>query len=166
MVLPGDNVVLLAIRFNVVRFFGLFRGSVVQKDAWLWKPAKFEVDIRRDVGLLIKTGYGTRERLPAQLEAFRLEPQDSDNVFIVVGDFAQRNLTEGEVVINDAVGNVLRMKENARLDNSPRFAKYHHLEEAINDGNERRAKEIGRSFGWELDALKVSSPGSELALAG
>jgi hypothetical protein len=152
--LPNDNVVYLAVRFNFGRLLGLARGSGTGKDAWLWRRAKYPLDLKRDVGLLIKTGYGTRQRVPAQLQAFGLDLKDESD-FVVVGDFTQLNRTEGEPLIYDAVGGLLNEKAVSRLENSPRFAKYQHLNAAIEEGHEERAKDLGRSFGWELDALKV-----------
>jgi hypothetical protein len=151
--IPSDNIALLAVRFNVGRLLSVFRGSGTAKDAWLWQPAAYPVD-KNDIGLLIKTGYGTRQRVPALLEAYGLEPSHVP-AFIIVADFARPNGTAGEPTIEDAVGGLLQEKAVARLENSPRFSKYKHLAAAIADGEEKRALEIGKSFGWELDALKV-----------
>ncbi|KAJ0337458.1 hypothetical protein COL922a_006732 [Colletotrichum nupharicola] len=154
LVLPYDNPLVLALRFNVSGLSNWWRGDGVEKDAWLYSPAKYPIDFRTDVGLLIKTGYGTRHRLAAQLEAFELSAADADS-FVVVGDWTPRgNGTYAGVEVHDAVGGVMAMPEMRKHHNAPKFQEYIALRDAIEKGDDQRATEIGQSFGWDLDALK------------
>ncbi|GKT40283.1 uncharacterized protein ColSpa_00464 [Colletotrichum spaethianum] len=154
LILPYDNPLVLAFRFN---FSGLqlwFRGSGIEKDAWLYKPAKYPIEYRTDVGLLIKTGYGTRHRLAAQLEAFDLTTENAD-AFVVVGDWTPRADSKiGGVEVQDAIGGVMAMPEMRSHHDAPKFQEYLALKEAVQNGDDAKATEIGKSFGWDLDALK------------
>ncbi|GKT63354.1 glycosyltransferase family 31 [Colletotrichum tofieldiae] len=131
LVLPYDNPLVLAFRFN---FSGLqlwFRGSGVEKDAWLYEPARYPIEYSTDVGLLIKTGYGTRRRLAAQLEAFGLTTENAD-AFVVVGDWTPR---EGGMIagvqVHDAIGGVMAMPEMRSHHDAPKFKEYLALREAF-----------------------------------
>ncbi|KAK1990960.1 family 31 glycosyltransferase [Colletotrichum falcatum] len=154
LLLPYDNPLVLALRFN---FSGLqlwFRGSGVDKDAWLYEPASYPVDYDADVGLLIKTGYGTRHRLPAQLEVLGLAAEDADS-FVVVGDWTPPDGGKMEGVdVHDAIGGVMALPEMKSHLDAPRFKEYLALKDAVRDGDEAKATEVGKTFGWELDALK------------
>ncbi|OBR04823.1 Glycosyltransferase family 31 [Colletotrichum higginsianum IMI 349063] len=155
LVLPYDNPLVLAFRFN---FSGLqlwLRGSGVEKDAWLYEPARFPIEYRNDVGLLIKTGYGTRHRLAAQLEALDLTPDDADDAFVVVGDWTPREGGKlAGVTVHDAIGGVMAMPEMRSHHDAPKFKEYLSLKDAVQAGDDAKATEIGKSFGWDLDALK------------
>ncbi|GKT89528.1 glycosyltransferase family 31 [Colletotrichum tofieldiae] len=155
LVLPYDNPLVLAFRFN---FSGLqlwFRGSGVEKDAWLYEPARYPIEYSTDVGLLIKTGYGTRRRLAAQLEAFGLTTENAD-AFVVVGDWTPREGGEiAGVQVHDAIDGVMAMPEMRSHHDAPKFKEYLALREAVQNGDDAKATEIGTSFGWDLDALKA-----------
>ena len=169
LILPGDSSLRLAVNFNTARFSNLVRGAATDRDAWLREPARHPVDLRSDVGYLLKTGYGTRIRIPAQLEAYSLsggmlghEGQD----YVVVGDWTTVNETDAKLLgaeIHDAVRMVLDSDVGKRLENHPRFRKYAKLQAAIRSGDEGEALYVGQTHGWELDALKVSN--SPLSLA-
>ncbi|KAF6826999.1 glycosyltransferase family 31 [Colletotrichum plurivorum] len=154
LVLPYDNPLVLAIRFNVASLGNWLRGDGIAKDAWLYKPAQWPIDYHDDVGLLIKTGYGTRHRLAAQLEAFELTPEDTD-AFVVVGDWTPPgNGTHAGVPVRDAVGGLMEMPEMRRHGDHPKFREYLSLRHAIEKGDDAVAMEVGKNFGWDLDALK------------
>jgi hypothetical protein len=152
--LANDSAIYLAIRFNLGRLSAYLRGAGRKRDAWLWKPGKYPVDLRTDVGLLIKTGYGTKERLPAHLEAYGLTQNDNDT-FIVVSDYTPRNPDDEPVEVFDAIAEMLDLELFSGLETAPRFSKYKALQGAIVSGYDEKAKHLGKSFGWELDAMKV-----------
>ncbi|KAK2063082.1 family 31 glycosyltransferase [Colletotrichum caudatum] len=157
LLLPYDNPLVLAFRFN---FSGLqlwFRGSGVDKDAWLYEPARYPIEYDTDVGLLIKTGYGTRHRLAAQLGALGLAAEQDARSFVVVGDWTPPGDSGGKMAgvhVHDAVGGVMAMPEMRSHHDAPKFKEYLALKDAVRDGDDAKATEVGKSFGWDLDALK------------
>jgi len=155
--LPADNVIFLALhwRWHIIkaRLFESQAGTT----AWVLTRGQHIPDFITNVGILIKTGYGTRDRLPAQLEALGLREWDPDRV-LVVADFSNiGNMTEHDAVIQDAVGGLLKsMRGTLETGNVPRFRKYASLKQAVDEGDDAKARSIGKNVGWELDALKVS----------
>ncbi|KPM40934.1 hypothetical protein AK830_g5593 [Neonectria ditissima] len=160
-ILPHDSSIRLAINFNASRLFNALRGAATDRDAWLWTAPRHPVDLYADVGYLIKTGYGTRHRVPDQLAAFAQtggflghEGQD----FLVVGDWTTVNETDARLIgvpVHDAIRKVTETKIRGKVEDYPRLVKYSSLQEQLEAGNEKKALEIGQEFGWELDALKV-----------
>jgi hypothetical protein len=152
--LPPDSAVVLATTFNYARVraaLGLSRG-----DGWLRSAVRYPVHLPSEVGWLIKTGYGTRTRVRDQLDAFAAKGGvlgDEGRDYLVVGDWDGRNAS---VRVVDAVGLVLDDERMSGVADHARFAKYRSLRAAVEAGDEERAAELGRKFGWELDALKVS----------
>ena len=70
LILPPDSPLRLAIYFNVsrLRSFTIRHSSpsyYSYRDAYLYaSPPPHPLDISSDIGYLIKTGYGTRNRVP------------------------------------------------------------------------------------------------------
>ncbi len=60
----------------------------------------------------------------------------------------------------DRVSASLQHEALSGLPDSERMRKYKNLTAAISSGNDEEARELGKAFGWELDALKVSSAGA------
>src|SRR4051812_9633071 len=86
--LPHDNSLWLALRFN----FGRLRGYMHSFSTDGSQPdlsARFAANTTEDVGIIIKTGYGTRHRLPGALEA--LESGLDSRDILVVADFSSGN---------------------------------------------------------------------------
>lgn len=155
LILPPDNPLLLAIHWLQVCLSSLLTTSSETDTLILSSPGPHPADFTSRVGILVKTGYGTRERLPAQLEALGLGEWDPKRV-VVVGDFAREvKLTGGTGIVRDAVGELTEYLTPMGLENEPRLRKYRALWEAIKYGHEEAAQEIGANVGWELDALKV-----------
>lgn len=160
-ILPPDSSIRLALNFNFSRFSNLLRGAATDRDAWLRKPAAYPIDLRNDVGYLIKTGYGTRHRVADQLKAFAQTGDflgDEGQSFLVVGDWTTVNETDAKLIgvpVHDAIGKIMETKIKKKTKKHSRFAKYKSLQEQIEAGNETQANFLGQSFGWELDALKV-----------
>ncbi|KAL6868604.1 glycosyltransferase family 31 protein [Trichoderma novae-zelandiae] len=167
LLLPHDSHIRLSISFNASRLWNAFRASATDRDAWLrQRPAPYPLSLRDDVGYLIKTGYGTRHRLPALIEAFSRTGDilgEGNQSFIVVGDWTPTNQTaDGVPGVYDVVNMLMETKLDASLQSHPRLSKYRSLQEAIDSADEDRANELGQEFGWELDALKFIM-GMELA---
>ena len=164
-ILPHDSAIRLALVFNVSRFFNFLRGATSNKDAWLWKPPKYTVDLKNDVGYLIKTGYGTRHRVAEQLAAFQATGGylgKEGESFLVVGDWTTVNQTDANLIgatVHDAIKRVMETKIRGKIDDYPRLVKYRSLQARLQAGDEEEALKIGQSYGWELDALKVSPVG-------
>ncbi|KAL7909386.1 glycosyltransferase family 31 protein [Trichoderma velutinum] len=167
LLLPPTSPIRLSINFNASRLLNSLRASATNRDAWLHqRPAPYPLNLRDDVGYLIKTGYGTRHRVPALMEAF----SHSGNMlgggkknFVVVGDWTPTNQTnDGLPVVYDVVNTMMETKIDPSLQGHPRFAKYRSLQEVVDLADEDKASELGQGFGWELDALKFIA-GMELA---
>lgn len=159
LLLPPTSPIRLSINFNASRLFNSLRASVTDRDAWLYQqPPLYPLNLRDEVGYLVKTGYGTRHRVPALMKAFSHSgniPSDEKN-FIVVGDWTPNNQTDdGLPFVFNVVNTMMKPKVDPSLQGHPRLAKYRSLQEAINSADEEKAMEIGQEFGWELDALKV-----------
>lgn len=160
LLLPPNSPIRLAISFNCARLFNSILGGTTDRDAWLWEPAQYPLDVRREVGYLIKTGYGTKSRVKVMLEEFVRAGnvlEDDGEGFLIVGDFAAGNSTLG-VEIHDAVKMVMDLKTDKSFHEHPRFVKYRDLQAAVESGNEDEATRMGMEYGWELDALKVCFP--------
>ncbi|CAJ0545788.1 Ff.00g092610.m01.CDS01 [Fusarium sp. VM40] len=159
-ILPHDSAIRLALVFNVSRFFNFLRGTATDKDAWLWKSPRYTVDLKKDVGYLIKTGYGTRHRVAEQIAAFKATGGylgKEGESFLVVGDWTTVNQTDADLIgvtVHDAIKRVMETKIRGKVDGYPRLVKYRSLQASLQAGDEDVALKIGQSYGWELDALK------------
>ncbi|KAK4122154.1 glycosyltransferase family 31 protein [Parathielavia appendiculata] len=162
LVLPYDNAVRLAFLWNAKRLKAALTPRPSER--WVYAHPRHPVDLGRDVVVIVKTGYGTKERVPAWLDAlsslneFRdiMVIGDSEGHINFADDFHDRGLQ-----VYDAVGHSLRMHLRAYQDH-PRVNKYHQLAEALYKRDDTLALELCRSFGWELDAMKFIS-GLEMA---
>lgn len=165
ILLPPDSAIRLAIRFNATRITNALRDARQGKDAWLREtPAPYELELRRDVGYLIKTGYGTRHRVPLQLAALKSSyggglMGDEGKDFLVVGDWTTVNEKDAKAIgvpVHDVLKTVREYgDEDQDWRRHPRFKKYLSLQHHIEKGDEKKALEFAQSIGWELDALKV-----------
>jgi hypothetical protein len=97
--------------------------------------------------------------VPALINAFSHSGDilgEENRNFIVVGDWTAVNETgDGLPSVHNVVNLMMETKVDPSLQGHPRFGKYRSLQEAINSADEDNARELGQSFGWELDALKV-----------
>ncbi|KAH7023175.1 hypothetical protein EDB80DRAFT_32566 [Ilyonectria destructans] len=159
-ILPHDSSIRLAVSFNASRLFNAVRGATTDRDAWLWTTSRYPVNLYADVGYLIKTGYGTRHRVPDQLAAFAHTGGflgEEGRSFLVVGDWTTVNDTDAKVIgvpVHDVIRKVTETKIRGKVEDYPRLVKYKSLQDELEAGNEDKALEIGQKFGWELDALK------------
>src|SRR5690554_5377479 len=149
LVLPLDSPVFLAVRWARLCLHSLLHSTSEVDALVLASPAgPYPVDFESRVGILVKTGYGTRERLPALLEVLGLGAWEPHRA-VVVGDFSQRGGgggeggEGGEPVIRDAVGELMGYLTPWGLGDAERFVKYRSLRSAIEAADEERAQEIG-----------------------
>lgn len=155
--LPYDNALRSSARFNTHRLVSFLRGPL-RNERWLYEPPAFPVDWSRDVGIILKTGYGTQERALAWVEA--LPTGISPENVVIVGDFDAELATRGGarsgLRVHDVVARVADEKALACEDaRCPRAEKYMNLKAAISAGEDGLARNYSSSFGWELDAMKV-----------
>ncbi|EHK41024.1 glycosyltransferase family 31 protein [Trichoderma atroviride IMI 206040] len=159
LLLPPGSPIKLSVTFNTFRLLNSLRVSTTNRDAWLdQRPAPYPLSLREDVGYIVKTGYGTRHRVPALINAFShsgdLLGEENSN-FIVIGDWTATNETvDGLPSVHNVVSLMMETRVGPSLQDHPRFGKYRSLQEAIDSADEDKASELGQRFGWELDALK------------
>ncbi|RYP40431.1 hypothetical protein DL769_011772 [Monosporascus sp. CRB-8-3] len=108
-------------------------------DSWLFRRQRYPIDPDQDIGVILKTGYGTRHRVNTLLQALSNETFFSDTIVVqdfpvVVGNQKNYSLANGKVVpAIDIIGwNLKRVGAEEWM---------------LSDG-------IGRDMGWELDAMK------------
>jgi hypothetical protein len=125
---------------------------------WLTRPAAYPVDWREHVGIIMKTGFGTRHRIPAWFEAVR-EVGD----VVVIADFATKageqyvSARDGQQVpVHDVIRPVIEQGVGSGGDQQElRVGKYQNMSGAIAWGDADGAQDMSKAFGWELDAMKV-----------
>ncbi|KAK4173166.1 family 31 putative glycosyltransferase [Triangularia setosa] len=159
-VLPYDSTPRLAVRWNWVQL----TGKRPTEDWVLRERARFEVNWEKDVGVVLKTGYGTRKRVGAWFESVKVRGAEE---VLVIADFGGVIELDGEggkkvVEVYDMVKRGLENPVLGGLLGHKRVGKYKRLTEAVGAGEEELAAELSKEFGWELDALKFL-PGLEFA---
>ncbi|KAL1866370.1 hypothetical protein VTK73DRAFT_4748 [Phialemonium thermophilum] len=130
---------------------------------WPFQQPRFDINPSSDICIILKTGFGTRERVPAWLEALPRRLSGAD--IVLIGDFhAKRpfNTNERDLPLVNIVSWMLERRYVPEDLTSTRLEQYSELTTAIANGDEGRASELSKSFGWELDAMKFI-PGLELA---
>ncbi|KAI0852918.1 glycosyltransferase family 31 protein [Daldinia vernicosa] len=149
------------------RSFFRFQQNVMQdyyqnalpSDSWLFKPQPYPIDPSNDIGIVIKTGFGTKKRVPAALQALSSESLNADT--IVVQDFplfpGQKNYTLAsgkEVPVIDIIGWNLERGSLRGQEQHERVMKYINLADAVDGEEWMLADTLGKDMGWELDAMK------------
>ncbi|KAE8352336.1 hypothetical protein BDV28DRAFT_3975 [Aspergillus coremiiformis] len=158
IILPYDHPIRLAARFNAKAFGATFT-SYLGNRWWLTERSTFPVALSDDVALLMKSGFGTKDRIAAWLEAHE---HYKFNNLLLVGDFAtqsgQRFSYNGRrLPVFDLVAWMLERGYLSAELAHPRLMKHSNLSAAISNGDVDIARDLSRSFGWELDALKFIS---------
>lgn len=156
LVLPYDNTVRLAVRFNVQRLRAAWFGRPSER--WVYAPPEFPVNVGEDLVVILKTGYGTRDRVPVWFEALSEGSEFRD--ILVIADYASQSgghfPYRGQLLpVHDMVRRSLELPVLSGHASHPRALKYGQLAEAVASGDDALALKLSRSFGWELDALKV-----------
>lgn len=153
--LPYDHERRVAILWN---WHHLTASSPETLDGWLTRtPAPKWTNWNDDVGVILKSGYGTQQRMPAWLEATSIP----DSEIVLIADFATRpgeQILHGDrkLPVHDVVGRM--MVEGALTSKEMghgRFGKYLNLTATIKAGDVEQAQILVKNFGWELDAMKV-----------
>ncbi|KAE8364999.1 hypothetical protein BDV27DRAFT_127518 [Aspergillus caelatus] len=158
IVLPYDHPIRLSARFNVKAFGAAFT-SYLGGRWWFSERSTFPVVLSDDVAVLMKSGFGTKDRIAAWLEAHE---QDRFNNLLLVGDFATPSgqlfsYNGRRLPVFDLVAWMLEKGYLSAELAHPRLMKHSNLSAAISNGDTEIAKELSKSFGWELDALKFIS---------
>lgn len=154
-ILPYDNKHRVGVLHQLNRLTSAAPKSV---DKWLTQtPAPLWTNWKEDVGIIVKSGYGTQHRMPAWLAGAR----NADNDIVLIADFAtgpgEQLLHRGrKLPVYDVIGNMVEQGALTSGDlGLERVKKYLKMAEAIKAGYLEQAKELSKSFGWELDAMKV-----------
>ncbi|KAK6840356.1 glycosyltransferase family 31 [Apiospora arundinis] len=158
---PYDSTVRSAIRFQKT-IVGNYIQHKYPTDKWLLGAQKYPIDPLHDVGVVVKTGYGTRRRVPLMLDAYFKEHFTGDMVIVQdypVGDNEKNyTLPDGKKIpVLDIIGWMLEQKLLAGKENFERISKYKHLAEAIEGEEWFLSEELSKDIGWELDAMKFIS---------
>ncbi|KAK9416902.1 hypothetical protein SUNI508_09374 [Seiridium unicorne] len=130
-------------------------------DKWLFKEQRYPIDPAQDIAIVLKTGFGTRNRVPDVLAALGNETFDN-NVLIVqdspVNEKTPYKTAAGKLVPTvDIIG---WMMENNKLpghSKNERLMKYELLADAIEAEDYFMADTLAKGNGWELDAMKFIS---------
>ncbi len=157
LVLPYDNTVRLAFRFNVKRLRAVWIARPSER--WVYAQPEFPVDLGQDVVVILKTGYGTRDRVPVWFESLSEVSEFRD--ILVIADYASQlgghfSYRDQQLPVHDMVKRSLDLPVLSTHKSHPRALKYGQLAEAVASGDDALALKLSKSFGWELDALKVA----------
>lgn len=151
-----------------IRSFFRFQHSVIEDyyqsqrptDGWLYRKPQYPIDPDNDVGLIIKTGYGTKHRIPLALRALGNESLFAD--VLVVQDFPvlpeqkHWHLTNGKPVsVVDILGWNMQRGALKGREHLERISKYTNLADAVEAEEWVLSEGLGKTIGWELDAMKV-----------
>ncbi|KAI1661039.1 glycosyltransferase family 31 protein [Daldinia decipiens] len=136
--------------------------NAIPSDSWLFKPQSYPIDPNNDIGIVIKTGFGTKQRVSAALQALSSESLNADT--IVVQDFPlfpdQKNYTLAsgkEVPVIDIIGWNIERGSLRGQEQQERVMKYINLADAVDGEEWMLADTLGKDMGWELDAMKFLS---------
>lgn len=154
--LPADSRILLFFRFTTHRVLSLLPTPYTNED-WFFEPPRFPIDWDNDLAFILKTGYGTKARLPAQLDAFGMKLVGArDEAVLVVGDFCSHHQADGQdFQVRDMLAAAMENEALASFQDAKRIRVYREMTAAIKAGKDGPALEIGKKYGWELDAMKV-----------
>ncbi|KAI0126030.1 hypothetical protein BJ170DRAFT_672246 [Xylariales sp. AK1849] len=130
-------------------------------DKWLFRAQRYPIDPVQDIGILLKTGYGTRKRVPKALAALGNETFDSD--ILILQDYpllngqAYTSPNGKNIPVVDIIGWMLETKKLKGKEHVERITKYQHLADAIDAEEWFVSDGLSKSMGWELDAMKFIS---------
>jgi len=150
--LPYDSAVLSFFRFSTQKTIS-FLGQPFRDEQWVFRHADFPVHLETDVALILKTGYGTQERIGAQLDALGPEYEGS---LLVIADFSGDYNHSGRAIpVHNMVAAAVAALPDGAGASTDRVEKYTQLTAAIQAGHTSEARQLATAAGWELDALKV-----------
>lgn len=161
LALPPDHPIILSARLATHKFLSHFP-SLYNNDKWIFRPSQFPVDMHGDIATILKTGYGTWNRLPAQLEALGWalnETRGQGQSIMVVGDYSSHfQSDQHDFSVHDMLAAAEGSDALYGMERGNRLELYHRLNDAIRSGEDDVVHQLNREHGWELDAMKVSSP--------
>jgi hypothetical protein len=154
--LPYDSPILLLVRFASRQVLSFLRTPLGDNNNWVFDHPSFPVRFDQDVGFIVKTGYGTQTRIPAQLDALDLlSGGGTAENLLVIADFAAGLSRNGHSIeIHDSIAVLAANQALTTFHGSERLLKYNNLTAAIKSRT-KAVDEISRDVGWELDAMKV-----------
>ncbi|KAI1815454.1 glycosyltransferase family 31 protein [Poronia punctata] len=128
-------------------------------DGWLFRKQRYPIDADNEIGVIIKTGYGTKHRLPVSLRAMSNESFFPDTLvvqdFPVLPEQQYYNYTNGKgVSVVDILGWNLGRGALKGREHLERIYKYKNLADAVEAEEWVLSEGLGRAIGWELDAMK------------
>lgn len=160
MFLPYDSPLFSFLRLTSSKVSGTFRSPNADERLLLEQPGQYPFT-DEEVAYIVKTGYGTQERVPALLEAsgaLEAGGEYGDNI-LVVGDFATTLELKGRTVpIHDVIAAAIQHGPvvETQVQSTERIQKYRDMILAIEQGRKEDAEQSSKAVGWELDALKVT----------
>lgn len=157
--LPYDHPLRLSVRFNLGAAVATLPTPFPNR-WWLADKPAFPVSLRHEVAVVIKSGYGTQDRIAPWLQAHEAAELDG---LLLVGDFStppgQPYRYRGQPIpVHDIVARFVQSGSLPVHFAHPRLFKYANLTVALARGDADTARDFARTFGWELDALKVRRP--------
>lgn len=128
-------------------------------DKWLYKEQKYPIDPAQDIAVILKTGFGTRNRVPNVLAALGNETFD-DNLLLVQDYPVNKNKpyvtpSGKDIATVDIIDWMIHQNKLPGHSKNERLMKYEHLCDAIEDEDYFMADTLAKGNGWELDAMKV-----------
>jgi hypothetical protein len=129
-------------------------------DKWLFRDQRYPIDPTTDIGIVVKTGYGTRKRVPRVLAALGNETFDNDVMIlqdypVIPKENTYLSVSGKTVPVVDIIGWMLENKKLAGKEHMERIGKYQQLADAIDAEEWFIADGLSKTMGWELDAMKV-----------
>ncbi|KAK7744942.1 hypothetical protein SLS53_003175 [Cytospora paraplurivora] len=164
--LPLDSPLFSWFRLTTSKVFDIFRSPNGDERLLLEQPGRFPF-ADGEVAYIVKTGYGTLERVPALLEASKSIGTGSkyaEDNFLVVGDFATEFDFQGRsIVIHDMVAAVLQHDAVVKtpVKNTERLYQYGNMTLAIKDGRKKEAEEYSKAFIPSLELAWKTMPGKK-----
>ncbi|KAL2074848.1 hypothetical protein VTL71DRAFT_8627 [Oculimacula yallundae] len=155
--LPYDNKVVLIVRIKSEKIRYFAKGTFSSHEKHARPPGTYPVEVS-EVGMIIKTGYGTRDRLRARLQTMG-EGWNSGNT-LIAGDYSSRKGRKGDLLKNRdemEVYDILEglLDEEGIDQDSKRMVLYRQLQKAIvNLDVDENVPDSILNLGWELDILK------------
>lgn len=151
MVLPYDNGLVLILRWHS----NTVSSILTAEDRGMFEAPAFPFD-ENSVGIIVKTGFTTQDRLIALLDGI----DDKSNI-LIVGDYSTApgvHIIPGrpELPVYNALAWMIQRGYLASRPDSERLQHYLNLASAISNGNSTLAHTIGETHGWELDIMKAS----------
>ncbi|KAI1872961.1 uncharacterized protein JN550_003835 [Neoarthrinium moseri] len=130
-------------------------------DKWLYKEQRYPVDPNRDIAIILKTGYGTRKRVPEVVAALANETFECDMLLLQDYPLLERQSfawpSGKNIPVVDIIGWMLETGKVINKDKNQRITEYESLSDAIDAEDWFMSDTLSKGNGWELDAMKFIS---------